>query len=233
MAWDEQIFTLVVLLVGAGVTSHIAHGFGTRKAKELFASLLLLIIVGGQMYHTIQAVTYIPATRFFTWDSGLHRNDCIDSYKGGKRYGNSTDYEDLNPCYCVNTALTTCYSTIDGSEYDLSSVACPTDGTAKCKQGEDKADRIHRYVPSLRDCRGGQKQYCTIDEPCTPCEADTLSTFKNGRCRTCSSQNSAECHFVPGEGPYCLISPDSKAVEPCSKCCTEPDPVYDADGYCY
>ena len=234
MGWEEQIFTVLVLLTSAGITSHIAHGFGTRKAKELFASLVLAIIVGGQLYHLIQAVTYIPATRFYTWNDLLHRQDCIESGKGGKRAGNGTQYEDMNPCFCVNTALTECYSTVDSSiTYDLSTDTCPTDGTAKCRQGTSRDDRIHRYVPSLRDCHGGQLKYCTIDQPCTPCEAETLTTFKNGRCRTCSSQNSGQCHFVPGEGPYCLISPTSKEVEPCKKCCTEPEPVYDTDGRCY
>ena len=234
MGWEEQIFTVLVLLLSAGVSSHIAHGYGTRKSRELFASLVLAIIVGGQLYHLIQAVIYIPATRFYVWNDLLHREDCRFSGKGGKRAGNNTGYEDLNPCFCVNTALTTCYSTVDSSiTYDLSSVDCPTNGTAKCKQGEGDEYKIHRYVPSLRDCHGGQEAYCTMDQPCTPCEADTLTTFRNGRCRTCSSQNDGECNFILGKGPYCLVSPDSKDVEPCKKCCTEPDPVYDSAGLCY
>ena len=234
MAWGEQIFTLIVLLVSAGVCSHITYGFGTKKARDLFASLVLLISVSGQMYHLIQAATYIPATRYFTWNHLLHRDDCIGSNKGGKRVGNSTSYEDINPCYCVGTNAE-CYTVISNSDitYDLSTESCPNDGTAKCKQGPTREDRIHRWVPSLRDCRGGQLSQCTQDQPCTPCERDKLSTFKEGRCRTCSTENTGTCNFVPGIGPYCLISPDSKAIEPCKQCCTEPEPFFDDNGYCW
>ena len=87
MGWEEQVFTVVVLLLSAGISSHIAHGYGTRKSKELFASLVLAIIVGGQLYHLIQAVIYIPATRFYVWNDLLHREDCRYSSKGGKRAG--------------------------------------------------------------------------------------------------------------------------------------------------
>jgi hypothetical protein len=233
MPWAEQIFTGFALIVSAGVSSHIAYGHGTRKAKELFATLILAIILGGQLYHLIQASTYIPATRFYVWNDALHRTDCIDSGKGGKRKGNATATEDMNPCFCTGT-LATCYSVVNSAiTIDLSSATCPTDGTYKCKQGDNKADRIHRYVPKLRDCHGGQGTACTMDQPCTPCERSKLETFGGGRCRTCSTMNSGDCGFVPGVGPYCLISPDSKAIEACKQCCTEPDPYYDSTGYCY
>jgi len=236
MGWGEQVFTLLVLLVSAGVAAHITHGYGTKKSRELFASLVLGIIVGGQLYHLVHAATYIPATRYYTWNPLLHRDDCIDSGKSGKRVGNDTNTDDLNPCYCMGT-LAECYTVVKNSDvtYDLTdpSVVCPIDGTAKCKQGPTRADRIHRWVPSLRDCRGGQLTQCTKDQPCTPCERDKLDLFKEGRCRSCSSENKGDCNFVPGVGPYCKVSPDSKAVEPCKQCCTEPEPYFDANGFCW
>lgn len=241
MGWGEQGFTFLVLVLSAGVSTHIVHGLGTKRARELFAMLVLCIIIGVQMFHLVHAVTYIPATRFFVWKEILHRSDCIDSSKAGKRSGNNTQYEDTNPCFCQG-ALATCYSVIKNSPktYNLTRLAnglqqepCPLNGVAKCKQGPRHQDRIHRWVPALRDCRGGQLTKCTMDQPCTPCERETLSTFKQGRCTTCSTQNSGDCKFVPGVGPYCLVSPTSKAIEPCKRCCTEPEPYFDSTGYCW
>ena len=239
MGLAEELFTLLVMVVSAGVTTHIAHGFSTKKARELFVALVLFIIVGVQMFHLVYAVTYIPATRFYTWKADLHRTDCIASHKGGKRSGNSTHFEDINPCFCESSPtgpkLAKCYTTVKDStkKYDLSIDKCPHDGTAKCSQGTRHEDRIHRWVPSLRDCRGGQLTQCTKEQPCTPCERESLPLFKQGRCRTCSTQNLGNCDFVPGVGPYCLVSPTSKAIEPCKRCCTEPEPLFDADGYCW
>jgi hypothetical protein len=234
MSWGEQIFTLLVLVISAGICTHIVHGFGTKKARDMFVMLILLIIVCGQLFHLVHAATYIPATRFFIWNPLLHRDDCIGSGKGGKRIGNSTQYEDMNPCFCYGTNAN-CYTTVKNSNkiYDLSTEKCPFDGTAKCNQGPKHSDRIHRWVPSLRDCHGGQWAQCSKEQPCTPCERETLSTFKQGRCRTCSTQNTGECNFVQGVGPYCLVSPNSKEIEPCKTCCTEPEPYFDTAGFCW
>lgn len=234
MGLAEQVFTFLILVLSAGVCAHITHGFGTKKARELFAGLVLLIIISVQMFHLTHAATYIPASRFFVWKEVLHRSDCITSHKGGKRSGNSTIYEDINPCFCQGS-LATCYTTVRNSDvtYDLTTDICPIDGTAKCKQGPRHEDRIHRWVSSLRDCRGGQLTQCTKEQPCTPCERNTLPIFKQGRCRTCSTENTGNCNFVPGIGPYCLVSPTSKAVEPCKNCCTEPEPLFDSTGYCW
>ena len=135
MGWGENIFSALCLLVSAGVTSHLAFGFGTRRAKELFAALVLALIVGAQYFHLVYAATYIPATRFYTWNPLLHRTDCIESGKGGKRRGNDTTYENLNPCFCNGTTpsyLAQCYSVTTGLEVTTFSefnTSCPTDGT--------------------------------------------------------------------------------------------------------
>ncbi len=49
LGFGDQLFTCVALLVCAGVTSHLVHGFGTRRAKELFVGLVLLLAVSLQV----------------------------------------------------------------------------------------------------------------------------------------------------------------------------------------
>ena len=34
--------------------------------------------------------------------------------------------------------------------------------------------QIHPYISAKRDCQGGQTDYCTKEQPCTPCELNTL-----------------------------------------------------------
>jgi len=223
----NEIFTVIVLILSAAVSSFIAHGYGTRRAKEMFALLVLLLMVGCQLFHLINASLYIPATRFFIWKPRLHRSDCILSAKGGKREGNSTAWEDLNPCFCKGTA--SCLHVV--SKEVINTDSCPWDGTAKCRQDDHK---IHRFVSNLRDCRGGQQPVCSKDEPCTPCGREQLPLWRNqGRCRSCSKHNMGDCLFVPGQGPYCLKAPDSKEVEPCKRCCTDPEPLFVNSTTCY
>ncbi len=234
MGWSEQGLSFLLLVLSAGICSHITYGTGTKKARELFAFLVLGIVICIQMFYLVHAVTYVPATRFFVWKNAIHRDDCIASSKGGKRSANNTAYEDMNPCFC-HGANAQCHTTIKYSTkvYDLNIEKCPTDGTAKCVQGLRHEDRIHRWVPSLRDCRGGQLTRCTKDQPCTPCERSSLPLFKQGRCKSCSSINNGDCRFVPDVGPYCLVSPTSKEIEPCRQCCTEPEPLFDSTGFCW
>jgi hypothetical protein len=62
--FGDQLFTVIVLLVSAGISSHICYGYGTRKAKEAFVGLILVLMVGTQFYHLINAVTFVPASKF-------------------------------------------------------------------------------------------------------------------------------------------------------------------------
>lgn len=196
----------------------------------MFVALILLLIVGTQMYHLIYAATYIPASRFYTWNSRLHRSDCILSGKGGKRMGKSASSEDTNPCFCNAEVGSVC--TIIATGVKVAAGSCPKDGTAQCTTASGA--KVHRYVPNLRNCKGGQEPKCTKDQPCFPCEREDLYLWGMGqRCRSCSSQNTGECHFVPGVGPYCFTSATSgKEIEPCKKCCSQPT-VLIKDGVCY
>jgi len=234
LGFADQAFTVLVLVLAAGLASHIAYGFGTKRARELFVGLILLLIVGTQLFHLINAATYIPATRFYVWNPRLHRSDCIDSSKGGKRPGKSSSSEDLNPCFCNSAAGNIC--TIKATGKVLTSGSCPTDGTATC--ATSKGSKVHLYVPNLRNCKGGQEPHCTKDQPCYPCDREYLYKWGAGqRCRSCSSQNTGKCNFVPGVGPYCFVpSATSNGttlnVEPCKTCCTDPT-VLIRDGVCY
>lgn len=66
--FGDQLFTVIVLVVCAGITSHMCFGFGTRKAKETFVALILVLIVGTQFFHLINAVTYIPVNKNYMFD---------------------------------------------------------------------------------------------------------------------------------------------------------------------
>lgn len=230
MGFGDQAFTMLVLLLAAGLSSHIAYGIGTKRAREMFLGLILLLMVGVQLFHLINAAVYVPASRFYTWNDQLHRTDCIESSKGGKRAGKATATEDVNPCWCGNG--NTCTSVATGL---VISGACPLDGTAKCTTAAGKT--VHKYVPNLRNCKGGQEARCTKSQPCYPCEREKLYKWGMGqRCRSCSSQNSGHCNYVPGEGPYCFdataANSTSKQVVPCKTCCSDPT-VLVAGGVCY
>jgi hypothetical protein len=105
--FGDQLFAVIVLVVCAGISSHFCFGYGSKKAKEVFIALILVLIVGTQFYHLIQAATYVPASKFFVFDvscqvlitvlvatddyyhyfhilpqDSLHRSDCLLSNKG-------------------------------------------------------------------------------------------------------------------------------------------------------
>ena len=43
--FTDQVFTCITLVVCAGISAHICHGYGTRKARETFVGLVLLLAV--------------------------------------------------------------------------------------------------------------------------------------------------------------------------------------------
>jgi mannose/fructose/N-acetylgalactosamine-specific phosphotransferase system component IID len=66
--FGDQLFAVIVLVICAGITAHFCFGFGTKKAKETFVALILVLIVGTQFYHLIQAATYVPASKFYVFN---------------------------------------------------------------------------------------------------------------------------------------------------------------------
>ena len=65
--FGDQTLAVIILVLCSGVSSHIMFGYGTRKAKETFVGLVLLLMVGVQIFHLIPAATMVPANRFYTW----------------------------------------------------------------------------------------------------------------------------------------------------------------------
>ena len=45
----DQVFSCITLIVCAGISAHICYGYGTRKAKETFVGLVLLLAVSIQV----------------------------------------------------------------------------------------------------------------------------------------------------------------------------------------
>ena len=226
IGFGDQTFTVIILLLTAGLTAHMRYGMGTRKAKELMIGLVLALAVGVQLYHLIFAAIYVPASRFHIFNTKLHRSDCLSSSKGGKRPFMGTETYDLNPCFCHSGS--TCVSQT-GSTVDVS--ACPTDGTATCIGNGTQV--ISPFLDFQRNCKGGQGSSCTKEQPCYPCERSTLYKWGiEARCRTCSDDFKGECNFVPDVGPYCYKEYGSYEVEPCVSCCTEKTPVFHS-GKCY
>ena len=133
--------------------------------------------------------------------------------------------------------------------------ACVADTGAK---SDFKGKDIPRFLEDMaeRDCQSGKKSRCSLSEPCTPCELERKSEFKErwSRCAQCSTSNTGkvsrktkpptpsnawthpasppQCGFVPDEGPYCFKSATSREVVPCTKCCTEPTLFFDEEGNC-
>jgi hypothetical protein len=86
--------------------------------------------------------------------------------------------------------------------------SCPLDGTAKCLT--TTGTKIHLHISSKRNCEGGQGLGCTKDQPCYPCDLDSVVAFQTSRCRMCTTDNDGNCNFIPEVGPYCFQSPGSK-----------------------
>ena len=69
--FGDQVFTALVLILSAGITAQICHGYGTRKAKETFIGLILLLMVGVAFYNLINAAIFVPASQFHIYNVNL------------------------------------------------------------------------------------------------------------------------------------------------------------------
>jgi hypothetical protein len=211
--FSQTLLSALILIISAGVTAHIFHGYNNKKWRTSFIGLLLLMLICTQVYYLMRAVLYIP-TYPYQYDSSLLRSDCLDSGKGGKRSRSSTETYDLNPCY---------FYYIDNINLTNNSVK--------------PVMEANHYLSDSRNCVGGLGGECSMQQPCTPCDRASLPAWSSsgwggGRCRTCSSAFRGHCNFVPGVGPYCLEAPDSKLVIPCKRCCTDGAPLI-VNGTCY
>ena len=198
--FSEVVFSAIVLLVSAGISSHFINGFNSKQWKTSFVGMILLMIVATQLHYLIQAALFIP-TYPYMYDSSLLRVDCLDSGKGGKRSRDSVEDFDRNPCFNITNNATNITDSREFLSYE-------------------------------RNCPGGFGGMCTETEPCDPCDREELPTWGSGRCRSCTAAFKGDCKFVPGVGPYCRESINSKKVIPCKRCCTESIPLF-VNGTCY
>ena len=80
--FGEQVFSAIILILCAGISTHLCFGFSTRQSRETFIGLIFLIMIGYQFFHLIRAAMFIPATPFTIFNQHLHRSDCLNSGKG-------------------------------------------------------------------------------------------------------------------------------------------------------
>eukprot|EP01040_Poterioochromonas_malhamensis_P001647 gene1647-1743_t len=184
--------------------------------------------IGIQYYYLIDVVTFVPATRFYTYDSGLRRLECLHSTRGGKRPKKGNETYDFNPCFCDRT-VADCYDKLTGA---FINGTCPMNGSAQCITRTTKV-KLTLHISAKRNCEGGQGRYCTKNEPCFPCDIDSVVAFNTSRCRMCTTDYTGDCNFIPDVGPYCFEKVDSKKVVPCKKCCTENTGLVIRNGTCY
>lgn len=207
----RNVFLALIVAFATSVVSRRA-----RRKQLYWCGSLCVALCAVQAYYLYQAANATPAS----WhDDQTHRKDCLKSTKGGKiSNARNRPGVTLNPCWCHEGAR----CVVNGAV--VPSVDCPTDGSGRCT---DDAGTVDLNIPSKlqnfkRDCSNGRGARCTRKDPCTPCELDRLSGFKDATyCAMCSVVNQGDCKFKPGKGPYCLKRPDSRAIEPCRRCCTE------------
>ena len=68
VAFGQQVFAAIILIISAGITANICHGPGTVRSRDTFVKLVLILIVGVQFYHIIYAGIYVPADKFWTFN---------------------------------------------------------------------------------------------------------------------------------------------------------------------
>jgi len=254
------LFMFIVYVLICVISSRYIHGTGTKWRANFGGSVLLGMVVV-QYYHVFMAAmdNYpFPGQKAYRWDC----LESTKGGKISKAMFDTGSERALNPCFCHGNATCKAKSKwrvynesddcpVDGDyvcfeNYNMEAwKACYNSDDNDCNVKKDMPPKrkIFPYITSnnelkgfegyRRDCKTGQKDKCTREDPCTPCELDKLVAFGAPRCETCSVFNNGDCAFVPGVGPYCWESPDydkrggSRKVVPCKQCCTEP---YQKDG---
>ena len=78
----DHVFSAIILVLCAGISSHLCFGYSSKKSKETFIGLILLTMLGFQLFHLLRAALYVPATQFLVFNKAFHRTDCLESVKG-------------------------------------------------------------------------------------------------------------------------------------------------------
>ena len=71
LGFGDQLFTGILLVICAGISAHIMHGYGTRKARDTFVGLVLLLAVSVQMFHLVKASVSSTTSKFYTFDVSM------------------------------------------------------------------------------------------------------------------------------------------------------------------
>ena len=79
--FDNWIFAALILIISAGITAHIIHGYGSHKWKDTFIGLILLIMVVIQLYQLLIASMHVT-THPYVLKQELFRTTCLESTKG-------------------------------------------------------------------------------------------------------------------------------------------------------
>jgi hypothetical protein len=84
--FGDHVFSAIVLVLCAGISAHLCFGYSTQQSRDTFIGLVLLLMLGFQLFHLIRAALYVPATLFSVYNPQLHRTDCLESLKGKGRW---------------------------------------------------------------------------------------------------------------------------------------------------
>ena len=68
LGFCDQLSSVIALVVMSTVVTHVWWRTSTKKSKETFIGLLLILMVGAQLYHLIFAAVYIPTNPFFDFN---------------------------------------------------------------------------------------------------------------------------------------------------------------------
>ena len=78
----DHVFSAIILVLCAGISSYLCFGYTSKKSRETFIGLILLTMLGFQLFHLLRAALYVPATQFLVFNKAFHRTDCLESVKG-------------------------------------------------------------------------------------------------------------------------------------------------------
>lgn len=67
-SFGRQLLIAIYLIICTIIAAKISFGNETRRIKEFSVIGILVLAIGIQYYYLIDVVTFVPATRFYTYD---------------------------------------------------------------------------------------------------------------------------------------------------------------------
>jgi len=192
----------------------------TQHFRLTLIAFILVMSLFFQFWELSNATLTLPVN--FRHD--VYRWKCLLSKKGGKRPYGDTREAFKNPCF------------------NLKKEKCLQRKNNNSENSIAFFDTYHRYnnksicnitlknseelLDDRRDCEHARGGTCIKNDPCVPCSVKFRSSFGNRwkRCQSCT-RNNGNCNFIEGVGPYCFKSATDRRSVPCTKCCTESEPL--------